>query len=309
MSEYGEQLIARYCRNYRIAQGLSITEEMIRKHWDLERYLAGLLMKSTPKNRWEVFEACYTRLYGELKWLNMFVDTDLSAQLDESEKLWVDLIGKPPKKIYEIGSGKGRLISVLANSGFLCTATEITPERGQALTGARPNLEWHISDGVHLYRFEPSNTYDVVISNNLVEHLHPDDILEHLRGVHYILKPGGSYILTTPHAHFGPHDISRIFGCIKPLGMHLHEYTYRELVKIASNAGFKSFLAVWNVPTKVARMLGMKVKLYKSLIYLNYVMLLECLTGLMPYSLRRNHIICEVLKAMRFGNIFLVCKK
>ena len=90
-------------------------------------------------------------------------------------------------------------------------------------------LRWTVSDGVHLERFEAPESYDAVISDQVIEHLHPDDLVAHFAGVHAILKPGGRYALATPHAFEGPFDVSRVFGSERPQGMHLKEYTYREL--------------------------------------------------------------------------------
>lgn len=141
-----------------------------------------------------MFERCYTRLYSGIKWLKLPSDSNNRLPSFELYKNWLYLIGSPSKKIYEIGSGQGELISFLARCGFNCKATEITRERGQKCVSGHPNLSWGVSDGVHLERFESQNSYDAVISNQVIEHLHPDGLLDHFKGVLSILSAGGGYV-------------------------------------------------------------------------------------------------------------------
>ena len=175
----GQELIECYKKNYNMSVDAEVTEEMILRHWELEKRLARELLESNPENRWEVFERCYSTLYGELEWLNRLMHADVNASSRLlSFKNWGYLIGQPPKRIYEIGSGKGELIAYLASCGFLCKATEITPERGQKYVPVHQNLSWGHSDGIYLERFEALNSYHVVISISVIEHLHPDDLYE-----------------------------------------------------------------------------------------------------------------------------------
>ena len=269
----GQELIELYRANYAIAQKAKLTEEMILQHWELEKHLTHELLESKPESRWEIFEKCYSTLYRELDWLNQLIDSDKKEEyLDIKYAHWVELIGSIPKKVYEIGSGKGQLITYLAHQGYECRATEITRERGEKWVNIIPNLTWGNSDGIHFERFEPTNTYDVAISDQVVEHLHPEDLVDHFRGVLKILAPGGRYIFITPHVHTGPGDISRVFRCEKAMGMHLKEYTYRELAVKLKLAGFKSVRSKIPDSIKIERILG---KVYKSnvahAIYLNYL--------------------------------------
>ena len=278
----GQELINRYKKNYNIPVNANITEEMILAHWELEKRLTKELLESTPENRWEVFERCYSMLYSELWWLNKFIGAGSTLPPSQRYKSWVELIRQPPKKIYEIGSGKGEMMTYLASCGFECRATEITRERGQKHVSEHPNLSWAISDGVHLKRFEVPNSYDVVVSDQVIEHLHPDDLYEHFKGVLSILSSGGRYIFCTPHKQIGPSDISRVFKCDKPMGMHLKEYTYQELKELLERAGFKDIYAVLRIPMKITQLFGIYVKPKASRTYLDYLCAVEKLISLLP---------------------------
>ena len=82
------------------------------------------------------------------------------------------------------------------------------------------------------------NTVDIVFSDQLIEHLHPEDTYLHLKEIRKILKQDGVYIFRTPHAYKGPSDISRYFSD-EPQGFHLKEWTYTELLKLISKLNFK----------------------------------------------------------------------
>jgi SAM-dependent methyltransferase len=154
--------------------------------------------------------------------------------------------------VIEIGSGVGLLATYLTENERPCIATEITGERGIREGG---RVAWHSTDGVHLEQFESQGPYDVILSTQVLEHLHPDDIERHFEGALALLRPGGIYILETPHAFLGPADLSRVFSLDQPRFMHLKEYTHRELGTAALRAGFRKLSAVYLPPTAVRRRL------------------------------------------------------
>lgn len=240
----GQELINRYRWNYAIPKDAPLTEEMILAHWKLEQRLTRELLESTPENRWETFERCYTTLYGELEWLNRLTGGTDTTPAAERYRHWAELIGTPPKSVYEIGSGKAAMIGYLAQLGHQCTATEVTRERGAKHAVEHPNLRWTQTDGVHLGNFEPHNTHDFVLSDNVIEHMHPDDLISHLEGAREILKPGGQYLMAVPHRWFGPWDVSKVFKYEIASGMHLKEYTHRELRQAVHRAGFSAVASV-----------------------------------------------------------------
>ena len=91
---------------------------------------------------------------------------------------------------------------------------------------------------------EPEEAFDVVISTQVIEHFHPDDLLTHFEHARQILRPGGRYLFDTPHRSSGPHDLSRVFDFDRAAFMHLKEYTYEELAGALSSAGFDTVKAV-----------------------------------------------------------------
>ncbi|MEH1970257.1 class I SAM-dependent methyltransferase [Nostoc sp.] len=313
MEPRGIELVNRYKRNYCIPAEAEITEEMILEHWKLEIKLTKDLLESNSENRWEVFEQAYTTLYSKLEWQNSFVAN--STPTIERYKTWLQMIGSPPKKIYEVGSGKGEMIAYLAKCGFECKATEVTRERGSKhVTDTPLNLSWGNSDGVHLDHFEPIEFYDLVVSNQVIEHFHPDDLITHFKSAYKILVNQGKYIFTTPHCHTGPHDMSLVFGYDDPQGMHLKEYTYSELNDSLKMAGYKRIYCA--VPANLIKVLSiLRIRKEEKIIgigilYLNMMLIVENLLFLISSKKLRRFFSQLLRKLYLFAdNIFLIAQK
>jgi len=110
------------------------------------------------------------------------------------------------------------------------------------------NFKLIIYDGFNLDT--ESNSVDVAFSDQFIEHLHPEDIQDHFLLVKRILRQGGFYILRTPHAFFGPHDISKYFSD-EPQGFHLKEWTYSEVEEILKRVSFASWAGFWRINSKL----------------------------------------------------------
>lgn len=232
-----QEIVSRYRKNYGLSDAINAGH--VEQHRKLEAELTKRLLSSTTENRWQVFDDCYTTLYKSLPWLN----GSGSETRWEKSGPWPRLL-KKRSTILEVGSGAGALVRRLAALGHQCVATEITPERGERHVKDVSGVEWRSTDGVNLAKFEQPGSYDVVISSQVIEHFHPDDVKSHFENVRLVLRAGGEYIFDTPHAGAGPHDLSRVFGLERPSFVHLREYDFSELGKVARAAGFRKIRAV-----------------------------------------------------------------
>ncbi len=268
----GQELIARYRAKYGISLDTALTEAQILEHWRLERHLTRELLESTPRTRWETFERCYSELYRALPWLREGTGGS-NAEAGAEYALWSSLLGPPPCEVYEVGSGDGSLAHYLAAHGYRCRATEITRERGDRTE--EDGLTWGQTDGVNLDMFETPASFSAVISDQVVEHLHPSDMSLHLRSARRLLRPGGRIVFATPHLYTGPHDISGVFDRDVAEGMHLREYTYRELTAMLREAGFTGVCTPLRLPTRLrARFNGYPLPIL-SCAYLRYLIAIE----------------------------------
>jgi SAM-dependent methyltransferase len=124
----------------------------------------------------------------------------------------------------------------LAVAPHVARATAVDVTDALAPRHAPAGFEFVAYDGFELPL--PPASVDFVYSNDVVEHLHPDDLGDHLRGVLRVLRADGRYLCVTPNRLSGPHDVSRHFA-ETPQGFHLREYTLGELADRVATAGFR----------------------------------------------------------------------
>lgn len=293
--EITDAVVARYRDNYSIPSEVTVTKSMVKQHVELEHSLKSRLINSLPEERTDLWIESYGQLYRDLPWL---AETSSMAtrSLDTQFSQFLSLI-PAGADVIEIGSGIGVLAQYLTEHGRTCIATDITPERGDRDSAS---ISWHLTDGINLDKYEPPSRYDFVLSTQVVEHFHPDDVQRHFEGAYKVLKEGGSYILTTPHVFLGPADLSRVFSFNKAHFMHLKEYTHRELGSIARRAGFARLYAVYIPPAGVRKFIPIVVK--SRLLY-SYLSSLERL-------LRNRRTPKLLLRALLFhGDVFMVATK
>lgn len=256
-----EEIIRRYRANYRLGDDIGM--DHVRRHVELEARLTDQLLESSPETRWSIFSDAYSTLYQELPWL-------AGTGSFSGGEAWLKLM-QPNAKIFEVGSGAGALLSFLAAHDFECFATEITKERGEKFVENRAGVTWRLTDGIHLDQFESPESFDYLISDQVTEHFHPQDIKTHFQAARRLLRPGGAYIMRTPHRSSGPHDLSRVFELPDSIFMHLHEFTFQEVELIANECGYTDISAVVVIPW-VSRRFNWY---FSSRLYQKYMVFLE----------------------------------
>jgi 2-polyprenyl-3-methyl-5-hydroxy-6-metoxy-1,4-benzoquinol methylase len=301
-----DEIVENYNRNYGFTDKNQVSKEMIALHFETEMGYRERLLGTTPEERTAIFEQCYGELYGKFSWLN-------HSQNHEDRVLdyvaWGQVIGPKSKSIYEIGSGDAGLARYLAGLGHTVTATEITSERGKVFASDIPNVTWAGTDGVHLANFAPQGAFDVVVSNQVIEHLHPEDAPAHFRNACLLLKPGGSYMLSTPHAHVGPSDVGRVMGVDMLVGMHLKEYTYAEVEELALQAGFAQAKAILRIPRGVRKILRGVNTTFTSTAYMGYLKMIEKQIEQLPSQAQRRNASHQLKVALFSDNLFVMLEK
>ena len=214
------------------------TQERIRYHYDIEVELAERLKKSPREAR----RVLYSQVYDEL--FRMVPDHPqlTLAESDETRQAQaereVDRFARflTASTVYlEIGPGDCRIAIEAARRVAKVYALDVSAEITKAAT-LPANVELTISDGTSVPL--PPNSVDFAYSNQLIEHLHPQDATDQMRNVYAALKPGGKYLCITPNRLSGPHDISVHYDRIAR-GLHLHEYDARELGRLFKSVGYR----------------------------------------------------------------------
>ena len=220
----------------------------------LEIHYSKLLRESNASVRRTLYRRAYSAVSELVK--KSFESNKPEDRTSGTSKQLVRMLKKmvnKTDKVLEIGSGRG--YTCLALSPFVKSITGIevskpSVEESLKLFSQRRITNVNIEDISALeldthFRF---NEFDLCLSIDVIEHLHPEDAREHIYQTLQILKPGGRYIIVMPNRLNGPHDLTkRVFPEAKyALGFHLNESTYREIIKIMSLAGYDEFKVFYN---------------------------------------------------------------
>jgi len=139
----------------------------------------------------------------------------------------------------ELGPGDFKLSMAVSELVRKVYAADVTDEVVRALS-LPPRVQFVPTDG---FEFDiPAGTVDVAFSDQVLEHLHPDDAAAQMSAIRSLLAPGGVYICITPNRLYGPHDISQYFDAVAT-GLHLKEYAVSDVVRLFRRCGFSSVKA------------------------------------------------------------------
>jgi ubiquinone/menaquinone biosynthesis C-methylase UbiE len=215
------------------------TADRLIAHYRLERRLADEMRQSTQEQR---EQGLYATLYDTL--LNELADHPRKAAETEAARLrkraYVErqarMILKETSKddvFVDIGGGDCEVALLVAPHVARAMVVDVCDKLVPKVEAE--NFTFVKTTGVRVPL--ESESVSFLYSNQLMEHLHPQDALEQLRELHRVLKPGGRYLCRTPNRVTGPHDVSRYFDDIAH-GTHMQEYTYGQLARKFRAAGF-----------------------------------------------------------------------
>ncbi len=257
-----------------------MTIEQIKDHYEIEKELASRLRNSTREERQQLYTSVYDELFKRVPYhpqLTQKLSTEDSARFVALSMRFLRRFLNPNSIFLEVGPGDCSLSLEVAKHVRKVYAVDVSNEITKGLNFPQ-NFELVISDGVSIPVAE--NSINIVYSDQLMEHLHPDDAIDQLQNIYKVLLPGGLYICSTPNQLSGPHDVSMCFDEVAT-GFHLKEYLVNELYNLFRQAGFS------------------KVSLYKSykqisvkipLLPITVFMLKRCeeIISRLPFPLRRK---------------------
>ena len=219
-------------------RGEQRSPERIRAHYEIEKQLAGRLRRSkSAEERRTLFSGMYDELFSKVPDHPRMAARGAHSASRERDIGWNLAQLKPylrPGCVFlEVGAGDCALSERIAETASLVYAVDISDQtRGRAMP---PNVRIVLTDGRSID--VPEGSVDLAFSDQLMEHLHPDDAIEQLRNIHRALKPGGVYVCVTPNRLYGPSDVSAYFDEVAT-GFHLREYSLREIRRVFVEAGF-----------------------------------------------------------------------
>lgn len=244
--------------------------EDIIAQYEYERAAAQRLMQSKREERRHLYTSVYEELFRRFPdHPELRVDPAARWQQVEQQAAKVRALCRPDMTFLEIGAGDCRFAYAIAPCVKTVYALEVTEAKLPKETPPPSNFKLLTFDGFDFPL--PDSSIDFAYTNQVIEHLHPEDVEYHLREVYRVLCVGGYYLCITPHRFVGPCDISRYFTR-EATALHLREYTYHELSRLMQRLGFK----------KQATLIGNRV------MPLTLVLAMERTLENLPYSLRKS---------------------
>lgn len=222
----------------RFAKDVGLAPEKLVASYLLEReFHTAVLQEPRFATRRQMYDDIYTRVF-EIYGSTFAIDVEAASTPRDAlvDMLAPELSGRA---ILDVGCGAGQFL--------VSCARRANPTRllgldvfAKDLDAPQHRLAFRRSD---IIRFSVDEPFDVAITDNVIEHIAPQDVAEHLASIAAALKPDGTLIILTPHRDFGPWDVTRILddsysGRIAAQGTHLKEYTYAEMADLLHAAGF-----------------------------------------------------------------------
>jgi SAM-dependent methyltransferase len=175
-------------------------------------------------------------------------------------------------RLFEVGYGSGMLLERISRHGFAVGGIEVSPAmhaqacdalpavRDNLLLGDFMSLEWAESSSAATDRTQHGQLgqggYTLVYWNDVFEHVPRDEIADYLGRIYELLAPGGVLVTITPNWHIRPNDVTGDF-CpprTEARGVHLKEYSLREVTALLRAAGFASVaMPLFVTPNRIYR--------------------------------------------------------
>lgn len=231
---------------YKVAQKANISTDLLEKIYHLE---SEFHKKITAEDNFDSRQDLYNEFYKEyykLPFPNLnkkqFFDFEVKAKTDLIQTFKKELYNK---SILDVGCGSGCFLYAVAQNnitnGFL-----------MGIDAKKPQIEPNeISSKItfkekNCVQFELNKQFNIVISDNVYEHISTFDTQSYLKSMSNALYQNGKLILIIPHKNFGPWDYTKIkdtsnTGKIQAECAHVNETNYKTIIGELKNIGFTKF--------------------------------------------------------------------
>jgi SAM-dependent methyltransferase len=264
------------------------SEERLRYHYEIEKDLGDRLRAAAKPDRARLYQTVYDELFRRvLDHPQVTAPNRVSHETKiASQVRLIQPFLNRNSVFLEIGGGDCALSFRVAPLVKAAYGLDITDQL--VPSPAPPNFQLVLSeDGSSIGL--PADTVDFAFSFSVVEHIHPEDVTQHLAEVYRVLKPAGIYHCITANRLLGPHDISRYFDSVAT-GLHMKEYTVGELAKLYRNAGFHQ---LW---------VEKRWKSHRAKVPVPAMRVAEAILGSLPWAARNR-----LGRSRRFGWAMEVC--
>ena len=220
------------------------------RHYKIEKELAKRLRNASTDQRTsrlysQVYEDLFLKIPDHPQLLRKLSDIEKKNIVANKFSFISDFI-QPEDLFVELGAGDCSFSIAVAKKVRSVCAIDIS----YCITGnldTPENFNLIISDATKISL--TSNLANLIFSDQFVEHLHPEDAINHFKEVYRILCNKGYYVCLTPHRFSGPHDISVYFDDVAT-GLHLKEYSNAEIENLMRQVGFTNIRTIVKYKSK-----------------------------------------------------------
>jgi 2-polyprenyl-3-methyl-5-hydroxy-6-metoxy-1,4-benzoquinol methylase len=213
-------------------------EKILRKHYLIEKEICTRISKLDRD------DTLRTKLFAEVyEFAHDCMQIYLESGFIKHDFLSCHLFGKTIDRMFtkrgsmlELGCGRGNLLLTFKNLGWRCRGIDI--DTSHVLDEVKPDVA---SFDILFYR--DTKRYDLIVIDQVLEHIPKKDCLFFLENSYEMLKKGGILVSRAPNKLTGPHDVSRWFLPLgsKAEGTHFNEMTLSETINVMRKSGFTSF--------------------------------------------------------------------
>jgi 2-polyprenyl-3-methyl-5-hydroxy-6-metoxy-1,4-benzoquinol methylase len=220
----------------RFSNEIGVAPERLVEAFRIEKEFHEQALRETDPAR---LSDLYRRVYEEV---HALYGSEVSETDDRQNAALVRLLRREleGRSILDLGCGQGtflrKVAALLPHKDLVGIDTSRTH-----LSESGDEIEFVLGDVVD---FDLGRKFDVVFSDQVVEHIAPQQFDAHLRCVRRHLRDDGVFVVLTPNRLFGPSDVTRIVDCsrtnrVPAAGTHLNEMTHAEMVPILRRNGFR----------------------------------------------------------------------
>lgn len=224
------------------------TYDQVKNHYEIEKSIALKLKNSSREERKLIYSTMYDELFSQVP-----DHPRLTRRQDHADTSSINITKFALVKNYiskqcvfaEYAPGDCNFSLEMSKHVSQVVGIDISDQRGD-WQETPENFDLIIYDGYNLDKIS-DNSLDVIFSDQLIEHFHPDDTELHFSLVHSKLKSGGAYIFRTPHVLRGPFDVSQYFSDSAEC-FHLKEWSYTGIYDLLlRQLNYRKLRTYWNI--------------------------------------------------------------
>lgn len=206
-------------------------------HYLIEKALAKRLLNAPREQRLVLYTKLYDEMFEKVPDHPQLVQNDSESIHREniSKKAFLSRFFNKNKNLIEFGAGDASFSNFISDEFKHVYAVDCSDVLNTRYV-SNNNVTRIVQDCS--VKVNLNESVSVAFSSNLLEHLHPEDCVLHIKNVYTMLEDGGVYLAAIPNKCGGPHDVSRDFDDFATC-FHLNECTSSEIINIFLNAGFK----------------------------------------------------------------------